>query len=84
MTDKDIYVQLSEIFQDIFLRDDIALTPETTAQDVEGWDSFKMIEIVMAVESRFGIKVKSKELDQLESVGDLVRLIAASRLTLND
>jgi len=84
MTDKDIYEQLSEIFRDIFLRDDIVPTPETTAQDVEGWDSFKMIEIVMAVESRFGIKVKSKELDQLESVGDLVRLIAASRLTLND
>lgn len=84
MIDKDIYDQLSEIFHDVFLRDDIVLTPETTAQDVEGWDSFKMIEIVMAVESRFAIKVKSKELDQLESVGDLIRLIAASRLTLND
>lgn len=84
MTDSDIYEQLTEIFHDLFLRDDITLTPETTAEDVEGWDSFKMIEIVMAVESRFGIKVKSKELDQLQSVGDLARLIAANRLTLND
>ncbi|WP_442756458.1 acyl carrier protein [Methylocystis sp. JAN1] len=84
MTDNDLYNQLTEVFRDIFVRDDIALTPEMTAEDVEGWDSFKMIEIVMAVESRFGIKVKSKELDELESVGDLVRLISASRLALND
>lgn len=34
-----------------------------------------MIEIVMAIESQFGVKVKSKQLDSLECVGDLVRLI---------
>jgi acyl carrier protein len=43
--------------------------------EVEGWDSFKMIEIVMAIESKFGIKIKSQQLDSLEKVGDLVALI---------
>ena len=77
MTDSEIYQQLTEIFKDIFMRDEIQLTPVLTADDVEDWDSFKMIEIVMAIESQFGVKVKSKQLDSLECVGDLVRLIRA-------
>lgn len=77
MTDSEIYQQLTEIFKDIFMRDEIQLTPDLTADDVEDWDSFKMIEIVMAIENQFGVKVKSKQLDSLECVGDLVRLIRA-------
>jgi len=77
VTDSEIYQQLTEIFKDIFMRDEIQLTPDLTADDVEDWDSFKMIEIVMAIESQFGVKVKSKQLDSLECVGDLVRLIRA-------
>ena len=75
MTDNEIFQQLGEIFKDVFMRDDIRLTPELTADDVEDWDSFKMVEIVMSIESQFGVKVRSKQLDSLESVGDLVQLI---------
>ncbi len=77
MVDADIYPQLSEMFQDIFMRDDIVLAPSTTAKDVDGWDSMKMIEIIMAVEEKYGIKLQTKEIDNLNSVGDLVTLIAA-------
>jgi acyl carrier protein len=63
VTDSEIYQQLTEIFKDIFMREEIQLTPDLTADDVEDWDSFKMIEIVMAIESQFGVKVKSKQLD---------------------
>lgn len=59
------------------MRDDLVLTPQLTAADVEGWDSFRMIEIIMAVEARFEFKVPTRELDALENVGDLARLIAS-------
>jgi len=72
-----IYAGLTEIFHDVFMRDDLALTPDLTAKQVAGWDSFRQIEIIMASEERWNIKFSTRELDSLQSVGDLVRLIGA-------
>ena len=47
-TEAEIYPALTTIFHDIFLREDLTLTPELSAKDVPGWDSFKQIEIIMA------------------------------------
>jgi acyl carrier protein len=80
-TEAEIYVVLTEIFSDVFMRDDLDLTPALTAKDVMGWDSFKQIEIIMATEERFGIKFNTRELDSLLSVGDLVKAIAAKTAT---
>jgi acyl carrier protein len=73
----DVYTDLKEIFDDVFMRDDIALTPELTAKQVQGWDSFKQIEIVMASEEKWKIKFNTRELDGLQAVGDLAKLIVA-------
>ena len=75
-----IYGALTEIFQDVFLRDDLVLKPELTAKDVQGWDSFKQIEIVMAIEEKFGIRMTTRELDGLQDVGDLVRVVMARQV----
>jgi acyl carrier protein len=77
MNEAEIYPALSEIFEDVFMRDDITVTPELSAKDVKGWDSFKQIEIIMAVEEKYSIKFHTRELDSLNNVGDLVRTIAA-------
>ena len=74
-TETEIFTVLNGIFREIFLRDDIVLAPQTTAADVEGWDSYKQIEILLAVEERFGIKFRTKELDALVNVGDLARTV---------
>ncbi len=76
-TEAQIYPALATIFQDVFLRDDLTLTPDLSAKDVQGWDSFKQIEIIMASEERWKIRFSTRELDSLRSVGDLVRIIAA-------
>jgi acyl carrier protein len=77
MTDETkIYSELSEIFRDVFMDDDMQLTPELSAKDVAGWDSFKQIEIMVSVEERFHLKLNTKEIDSLKCVGDLVRVIA--------
>ena len=75
MSDEQIYDALNPIFEEVFLRDDIVLTPELNAKDVEGWDSMKQIEIVMAVETEFGFRFHTADLDSLRNVGDLVRVI---------
>jgi len=75
--DAEIYGALTEIFHDVFMRDDLVLTPELSAKDVKGWDSFKQIEIIMATEEKFGIQLNTREIDSLQHVGDLVRVIGS-------
>ena len=73
----EIYPALTAIFQDVFLRDDLTLSAETSAKDVAGWDSFKQIEVIMASEEQWKIRFSTRELDGMRCVGDLVRTIAA-------
>ena len=55
---------------------DVAAPPGADgAKHVAGWDSFKQIEIIMAAEERFAIRLTTREMDGLHSVGDLVRVI---------
>jgi acyl carrier protein len=74
-TQADIYHDLSQIFADVFMRDDIALSAGLSAKDVKGWDSFKQIEIIMASEEKWNVKFNTRELDALRSVGDLASMI---------
>jgi acyl carrier protein len=76
MTEPQIYAALNEIFAEIFVLDDVQLTAATTASDIIGWDSFKQIEIIMAVEERLGVKFQTREIDNLKCVGDLAGVIA--------
>ena len=76
MSEAEIYATLEDIFHDVFMQDQIKLSPQMTAKDVAGWDSFKQIEIIIAVEGQYHIKFSTRELDSLFSVGDLVRVIA--------
>ncbi len=77
MNDEAIYPVLTGIFRDAFGREDLVLSPGLQARDVPGWDSIKMVSILMGVEERFDIKLRSRETDKLESVEDLVHLIRA-------
>jgi acyl carrier protein len=75
-SEAEIYSDLTRIFRDVFLRDDLTPTANMTSRDVRGWDSSRHIEILMACEQRWNIGFTSREIDDLSSVGDLVRSIA--------
>ena len=77
MQQQDIYERLTGIFHDLFDDDSIVLTPELTANDVPEWDSFNHINLIVAVESSFGIKFQTAELESMHTVGHLVDLIQA-------
>ena len=77
MAEQALYEELTAIFRDIFMRDDLVLTAATSALDVPGWDSFRQIEIILAVEAQFGIRFNTRELDALRNVGDLAGTILA-------
>jgi acyl carrier protein len=79
MTSEQIYSELSDIFSEIFFRDDIVLRHDLTADEVEGWTSFKQVEIILAVEERFDIRLHSREIDALSCVGDLANAIGEKK-----
>jgi len=75
MQQQDIYAQLTTIFHDLFDDDTLVLTPSLTAAGVPDWDSFNHINLIVAVESKFGIKFQTAELESMHTVGHLADLI---------
>ena len=75
MQQHDIYARLTTIFQDLFDDDSLQLHPGLTAADVPEWDSFNHINLIVAIESRFGIKFQTAELESMHTVGHLADLI---------
>lgn len=55
----------------VFDDDTIVITPETTANDVDGWDSLSHINLITTAEAKFGIRFSQKELLKHRNVGDL-------------
>ena len=77
MTDYEIRDRMFGIIRSILAREALALSPETTARDVAGWDSLKQVKIILQVEDTFGIRFSSREIGGLRNVGDFVALIGA-------
>ena len=75
MTDDEIYAGLTEVFHDAFGNPELVLTPQTGAEQVPGWDSVKMVTIILGVEQRFEVRLRSREVDRLRNVGDLAELV---------
>lgn len=75
MTKEKIYEMLDEVFQDVFDDEDIHVTSETTADDIEDWDSLEHINLVVAVENKFNIKFNMSEVVKFKNVGEMVDVI---------
>ncbi len=75
MDDAEVFNRLISIFRDILDNDDIVLTPDTTAADIDEWDSLSHILLVVAAENAFSIKFNVGEIEALENVGQFADLI---------
>jgi acyl carrier protein len=75
MTQSEVITRLQPIFNDLFM-EDVRLSPELTANDVEEWDSLRQISISLAVEKHFGIRFRVGEVEATKNVGDFADLIA--------
>jgi len=75
MQAEEITMLVAEVFQEVLDIDDLVLTRETTADQVDGWDSLAHVRIVIAIEQAFGIRFDTAEVAGLTNVGDLFTLI---------
>jgi acyl carrier protein len=67
-----ILKHLTIIFREIFDDDDIVLTLESTADDIEEWDSLNQIKIILECEKFFQVKLKARDIRSLNNVGEMV------------
>ncbi|HTP65434.1 MAG TPA: acyl carrier protein [Geobacteraceae bacterium] len=74
MTTKEI---LNGVFQQVFEDDAIQINDNTTADDIDGWDSLSHVNLILAVETTFKIRFSQKELLTFKNVGDLLRSVEA-------
>ncbi len=71
--------ELNDVFQEVFDDDEITVERETSAKDIEEWDSLMHVNLVLAVEKRFGVRFTSTEVASLQNVGELCDLIDRKR-----
>ena len=77
MTREEAYERLNKVFREVFDDDTIVVTDSTTADDIEDWDSFEHINLVVAVEEEFSFKIPMGKTVTMKNVGEMVDLILA-------
>ena len=77
MTREAVFDKLNTIFRDNFDDDEICLTDETSAEDIEDWDSLEQINLVVAIQDAFGIKFNIDEVNAMKNVGEMADAILA-------
>ena len=70
-----VHDELEQLFRDVFGDDTIELTEETTARDVPQWDSLGHVNLMFAIEERFGVRFRGNELAEFANVGELKRFL---------
>jgi len=76
---EEVIGKLQSVFEKVLEANDITITREMTAQDIEAWDSLRHIQLLSEVEKAFGIKFKLREVLKMKNVGDLIDLIHAKQ-----
>ncbi len=77
MTRAEIYKVLDKVFQDVFDDPKIHVNDGTTADDIDAWDSLEHINLIAAVEKKFKVRFKMKEVSTMKNVGEMVDIIQA-------
>lgn len=71
-----LHDQLETLFAAVLGYDELRLTDETTAADIEGWDSLAHINLMFSIEETFGVRFEGDEFSRFTNVGDLKRSLA--------
>ena len=73
MERKDFFEKLNEIFEEVLDLDETPkLTDETSADDIEEWDSLSHIQLIVAIEKEFKVKFTSLEIMRWNNLGEMV------------
>jgi len=72
MDRNEVLEKLTPIFREQLDNEEIELNAETTAEDIEEWDSLSHIQLIVAIEKAFGIRFTSSEIQSWDNVGEMI------------
>jgi acyl carrier protein len=75
MNEEVIYERVNVVFRDMFDDETIMVNAETTADDIDDWDSLEHINLIVAIEKEFGMKFTMREVTGMKDVGEMVAII---------
>jgi acyl carrier protein len=75
MQGPEILAKVADLMADVFDLDDFVVVNETSADDIEEWDSLSHIRFMISLERAFGVKFSNEEIAELKNVGELVAVI---------
>jgi acyl carrier protein len=75
MTRNEIMEKITEVFRDVFEDENIVLTDETTAEDIDDWDSLTHITLICEIEKAFGFKFQMKDITGMKNVGEMADIL---------
>ena len=75
MERNEILAKLQDIIRETVDDEDVVITDDTVASDVDGWDSLAQVMIVGEIRNEFGVKLTSTEIATMDNVGALVEAI---------
>jgi len=75
VNDAQIIEQLQGVFDDLFQDSSLTVTPDLSAHDVEEWDSLMNVQLMVAAEQQFSISISAVDVENLQTVSDLIRMI---------
>ena len=75
METTEIFSKITPVFQDVLEQDDLVLTNELSADDIENWDSLSHVRLIVSIEQELNIKFDISEVSSAKNVGDMVEQI---------
>lgn len=76
MRKEEILAKVNEIFREAFDDETLVIQEETTAADVEGWDSLRHVTLIETIEDEFDMRFTMLEVNGMKNVGEMIDIIA--------
>jgi acyl carrier protein len=73
------FSELQQLMADVFNCDPDLITPDSTPDTVEAWDSLRLLDLVLAIEQSAGIEISPDRLQDMMSVPAILEIIAESQ-----
>lgn len=73
-----VFEKVKAILSEQFDVEEDSITPDTSISEDLGADSLDVVDLLMSIEDEFEIEIPDEEIDNIKTVGELVKYIEAN------
>ena len=74
-----VFDQIRTMASDLFGVPAERLSADSSPQTLENWDSIQHLNLVLAIEEKFGLQLSPEEIEQMKTIGETAKLIESKR-----